>query len=315
MNINYIVRKLLPIIVKDKKIRNVALICLAVLGGSSFIPFGAIGSLVSGGSRQVSQYTYLFKNIFRSSKKGTDSYEQQELKGNSKITEYEPQDDSKLTRLDYEDFTVWLDCARRGAVKFQYNAQRDRGNFKRHSSFFLDPKVPKNCQQKKSSTYKAKGQKYDRGHLVPANHLDYSKSAIKATNTMTNILPQAANMNRGAWLLTEEIIECYRDIDELLVIGGVIWGNDFSDDYFVKSHGVRTPDAFWKVIIRGTKSDQQAIAWIVPNSQDAKRKKLDNYLVSVGEIEKITGEKIPVADYAKDKLKSSWVIPKGCNKG
>jgi len=116
MNINYIVRKLLPIIVKDKKIRNVALICLAVLGGSSFIPFGAIGSLVSGGSRQVSQYTYLFKNIFRSSKKGTDSYEQQELKGNSKITEYEPQDDSKLTRLDYEDFTVWLDCARRGGV-------------------------------------------------------------------------------------------------------------------------------------------------------------------------------------------------------
>jgi DNA/RNA endonuclease G (NUC1) len=41
---------------------------------------------------------------------------------------------------------------------------------------------------------------------------------------MTNILPQAANMNRGTWLLTEEIIECYRDIDELLVIGGVIGG-------------------------------------------------------------------------------------------
>ena len=133
---------------------------------------------------------------------------------------------------------------------------------------------------------------------------------------MTNILPQAANMNRGAWLLTEEIIECYRDIDELLVIGGVIWGNDKDNNYFIKSHGVETPSAFWKVIIKGTKSDQRAISWIVPNSQDAKRNKLDNYLVSVGEIEKITGKKIPVADYAKkDKLKSSWIIPKGCNKG
>ncbi|MDD2863959.1 MAG: DNA/RNA non-specific endonuclease, partial [Methylococcales bacterium] len=92
----------------------------------------------------------------------------------------------------------------------------------------------------------------DREHLVPANHLDYSANAIKATNNMTNILPQAANMNRGAWLQTEKIIECYRDIDELLVICGVIWGNNPADDYFVQSHGVKTPDAFWKVVMRGT---------------------------------------------------------------
>ncbi|TXK92768.1 DNA/RNA endonuclease G, partial [Methylococcaceae bacterium HT1] len=63
--------------------------------------------------------------------------------------------------------------------------------------FYLDPKVPKECQQYSAKTYKAKDQRYDRGHLVPANHLDYSKTAIKASNTMTNILPQAANMNRG----------------------------------------------------------------------------------------------------------------------
>ena len=89
---------------------------------------------------------------------------------------------------------------------------------------------------------------------------------------MTNILPQVASMNRGAWLQTEEIVECYRDIDELLVIGGVIYGNDKSDDYFKKSHGVATPSAFWKVIIRGK---DRVIAWIVPNSPKAKRKSLD----------------------------------------
>jgi endonuclease G len=132
---------------------------------------------------------------------------------------------------------------------------------------------------------------------------------------MTNILPQAANMNRGAWLMTEEIIECYRDIDELLVIGGVIWGNNASDDYFVQSHGVKTPDAFWKVIVRGTGQNERAIAWIVPNSQDAKRGNLDSYLVTVDDIERATGDSIPVADYAKhDKPSSSWLIPSGCNK-
>jgi len=221
-----------------------------------------------------------------------------------------------LMRLDYEGFTVWLDCEKRGAVKFRYNAQRDTGNFKRSSKFYLDPKVPKECQQYSGKSYKAaNGSKYDRGHLVPANHLDYSKTAIKASNSMTNILPQAANMNRGAWLMTEEVVECYRDIDELLVIGGVIWGNDPSNDYFVKSHGVKTPDAFWKVIIRGVGSNERAIAWIVPNSQEAKRKQLDNYQVSVSEIERVTGEIIPVADYAKFDKSNPWVLPRGCNKG
>ncbi len=220
---------------------------------------------------------------------------------------------NNLLQLDYEGFTVWLDCKKRGAVKFRYNAQRDNGNFKRYKKFHLDPSVPANCQQKSFRSYR-KG--YDRGHLVPANHLDYSRTAIRQSNYMTNVLPQAANMNRGAWLRTEEITECYRDIDELLIIGGVIWGDNLADDYFVQSHGVKTPDAYWKVIIRGTGQDERAIAWIVPNSQDAKYGKLDGYLVSIEELERVTGEKIPVTDYAKhDKLQRSWMIPRGCNKG
>jgi endonuclease G len=58
----------------------------------------------------------------------------------------------------------------------------------------------------------------------------------------------------------------------------LIWGNNPADDYFVQSHGVKTPDAFWKVIIRGAGYDERVIAWIVPNSQEATRKHLDQYL-------------------------------------
>lgn len=230
------------------------------------------------------------------------------------------QDSSEITKLsdnilklDYSGFTVWLDCSKRAPIKFQYVAQHDTGSFKRYDKFSLDPKVPKECQQYSSKAY---GLKYDRGHQVPANHMDYSSIAIKQSNYMTNILPQVANMNRGAWLQTEKITECYRDIAELLVIGGVIWGNNEVDDYFLQSHGVRTPDAYWKVIIRGTGQDERAIAWIVPNSQDATAKRLDQYLVSVDDIENAIGENIPVADYAKhDKLNASWQLPVGCNEG
>jgi endonuclease G len=121
-------------------------------------------------------------------------------------------------------------------------------------------------------------------------------------------------MNRGAWLLTEEIAECYRDIDELLVIGGVIWGNNQADDYFIASHGVKTPEAFWKVIIRGK---DRVMAWIIPNTQNATKKRLDKYLVSVEELGQRTGEKFPeVPQFAKtEKPEASWLIPIGCDKG
>lgn len=70
---------------------------------------------------------------------------------------------------------------------------------------------------------------------------------------------------------------------------------------------------FWRVVIRG---DGQTIAWIVPNTKDATEAKLDNYLVTVEEIEALTGEKLPVTGDAKTtKPKESSVIPIGCNKG
>lgn len=50
--------------------------------------------------------------------------------------------------------------------------------------------------------------------------------------------------------------------------------------------------------------------------------KLTEYALScpadftVDEIERVTGELIPVDDYAKhDKPRESWIIPRGCNKG
>lgn len=219
----------------------------------------------------------------------------------------------KILKLEYQGFTLWLDCSKRGPIKFEYIAHKDNGDLPRAKDFQLDPSAPKECQQFSAAAY---GHGYDRGHQVPANHLDGSETAIKQSNYMTNILPQVSQMNRGAWERTEEIIECYRDLEDLHVVGGVIWGNNPNDDYFIKSHGVQTPDAFWKVILRGKGQDERAIAWVVPNSTAATAKNLDQYLISVEGLEKLIGETIPVAAYAKhDKPSTSWLIPHGCNKG
>ena len=69
----------------------------------------------------------------------------------------------KLLQLNYEGFTVWLDCEKRGAMKFQYNAQHDTGNEPRAKSFKFDPNVPAECQQTSTKGY---GHGYDSGHQL-----------------------------------------------------------------------------------------------------------------------------------------------------
>ncbi len=86
------------------------------------------------------------------------SYSAPAAQSNTQITRSE-----NILKLDYSGFTVWLDCSKRGAIKFQYVAQRDNGNTKRHDKFFLDPNVPAECQQFSSNAY---GQGYDRGHQL-----------------------------------------------------------------------------------------------------------------------------------------------------
>ena len=131
---------------------------------------------------------------------------------------------------------------------------------------------------------------------------------------MANILPQAANMNRGAWYRTEKIIECYRDIDELLVLGGVIWGDNPNDDYFLASHGVATPDAFWKLILRGKDRGDR----VDHSKQPGSNTSTPGCVPGLGTgIRGPAGDTFPeVPDYAKgEKPAVSWLVPFGYDQG
>ena len=124
----------------------------------------------------------------------------------------------------YTGFEVWESRAVRGAFRFAYDATMDCGKLARLGSFCTDKAFPANCQQTSGKAYPAVGgTKFDRGHLVPSNHFDHDAVAIQETNRMTNILPQVDLMNRGAWLETEELIECYRDLEPLRVLGGAVF--------------------------------------------------------------------------------------------
>lgn len=177
---------------------------------------------------------------------------------------------------------------------------------------------------------------------MSANHMDQSDETIKESMQMTNIMPQTSILNQQAWLRAEDIFECYRDLTDLNTIVGIIMGNDTSNDIFVKSHGVRTPDFYWRII---EKKNGEVIAWIMviviqshcdfkfflgekklmfvclfcslkPNDNTARKTNLDRYLVKISEIERRTGFTFTGFSWSqKIKLpKVSWSIPKNCKK-
>jgi len=205
-------------------------------------------------------------------------------------------------QVDYQGFTLWLDCDKRAATRFEYSLGKDTGDVKRTGSEYrLDPSLG-DCQQLSTKSYwKESGKTHQRGHLVAFNHLDYSPESAADANQMANILPQHKTMNMGAWKVTEEITECFREFGTLLVVGGAIWDDETR---MLEVHGVDIPDYFWKVIIR----EDEAIAWIMPNDKTATAKALDTFLVGLKEVEKETGVTFDLG-YDKDaKPERSWDV-------
>ena len=184
--------------------------------------------------------------------------------------------------LIYTYGSIWNSCDKHGPVRFTYGAMCDEGCLERAHSFSLSPvsyfgtlSRSDECQQTSTAAYPSycsdgtayssscEGTKvsHDRGHQVPANHFDHDAVAIEETNYMVNIMPQAAQMNRGAWLKTEMMVECWRNVAPLRVVGGAVfledctdsscsvpeWGGVDRSSWFASSHGVTNPAYYWKV--------------------------------------------------------------------
>ena len=218
--------------------------------------------------------------------------------------------DTLIHEKQYDGFTLWLNCERHGAVAFKYELGKDQGDISREGEeFIIDEDMPATCQPTSNTSYrtsnvdKQRTGTYDRGHLVPANHMDNKAQSFTDTFYLTNILPQQTTFNQksGAWFNTEVISECYRDIATITIWGGVIWGDDASDDFFVDSHGVATPDYWWKLIKRHDSND--FIAWLFPNSKAATKSKIDDYIVTLDEL--VSKTKF-VPDFGIDKSKYSY---------
>ena len=217
--------------------------------------------------------------------------------------------------LDYGGFRLLYDCDLKSAIRFEYKLDRDTGNFSRPSTFTLDPNLSKNCgQQLTTNSYASVVSGWDRGHLVASNHMDYDAAYLLSANYMTNIVPQLASFNQGLWKETESIIECYRYLAPVQVIGGVIY-SDTSNDFFLASHGIKSPEFFWNTLITTNSTNQtETISWLFPNQSALAN--LNSYIVSIEELERKVGSDLVGLDLESaikmQKASKSWELPKNC---
>jgi endonuclease G, mitochondrial len=135
------------------------------------------------------------------------------------------------------------------------------------------------------------GSGYDRGHLAP-NYgiaLVHGRQAQLETFLMTNISPQSPELNRQLWQRIEQAaVDHFAKLKgELWVITGPVFGTETRR---LSSSRVEIPQAFYKIFIAPPKGSRpmRVLAFMAPQTVNG-NEPLDRFVVSVREIEKVTG--------------------------
>ena len=132
---------------------------------------------------------------------------------------------------------------------------------------------------------------FDRGHIVPAGDVRFSKEALKESFYLSNICPQSAGCNRGLWLQLEKYARfLVVDEGELEVITGPLFlpqedvdGKRFVTYQVIGKNDVAVPTHFFKVI----KSVKNTWVYVIPNAPTSGV--LDDYKFSLDELERVSG--------------------------
>ena len=184
-----------------------------------------------------------------------------------------------LSYLEDHEIPEWT-------IYFSTKARLEGEGFPRTSDFRPDPKIKDGSAQ--LIDYKGSG--YDRGHMVPAADMKFSKIALSETFYMSNINPQSPSLNRGIWKKLEyQVRKWTLEYDSLIIITGRVTKDPKTNKDIslgrIGPNKVIVPAFFYKVIIDVKR--KSSIAIVMPNKRH-EGELLDN-ICSIQDLERITG--------------------------
>jgi endonuclease G len=143
----------------------------------------------------------------------------------------------------------------------------------------------------KHSDYTNSG--YDRGHMVMSEERTDNVEDNKATFIMTNIIPQAPDLNQGVWLSFEKYCNdlAHQGKELFIFAGGIYLSNNYINDK------VAISDSCFKIVVvmesgqtlKEVNSNTQVVAIVMPNIQGVRNDPWEMYKTTVRRIENSTG--------------------------
>lgn len=129
-------------------------------------------------------------------------------------------------------------------VAYELTAEEVHGQYKRSGSFGMDPYFP--GRQAMREDYSNSG--WDKGHMVPAADMKWSREAMYESFFLTNICPQNHFLNEKAWLSIEQIVRQVADENGSVwvICGPIIKENQYGS---IGAQNVVVPDAFFKALL------------------------------------------------------------------
>lgn len=128
----------------------------------------------------------------------------------------------------------------------------DLGSTPRQDDFRADDNLPTSWYHVSDQSYSGSG--FDRGHQCPSNDRTLTVAANSSTFLMTNMIPQAPNINQGAWQKLED--SCHDLVQfkgkEVFIIcgsygsGGIGSGGALSS---LDNDRVAVPSNLWKIVV------------------------------------------------------------------
>ena len=166
-------------------------------------------------------------------------------------------------------------------VAWHLTAEHADGACPRDNTYYEDESVP--SPRATNEDYHESG--WSRGHMCPAGDNKWDEVAMRESNLLTNICPQDRSLNSGLWNKIEQDCRKWaRMYGDVYIVCGPVFLN--KEHETIGKNKVVVPEAFFKVILR-LNPQPAAIGFVVRNNEG--RKKRDQYINTVDEVERITG--------------------------
>lgn len=167
-------------------------------------------------------------------------------------------------------------------VAYTLTKEMVQGNTPRKDNFRPDPSISTGS----ASLADYKGSGYDRGHLVPAADLRYSKESMDDSFYMSNMSPQDPNFNREIWADLEATVRqfAYDNGSIFVVTGPVLTDGPYKT---IGDNKVTIPKRYYKAILDYTQPELKTIGFLLDNKNSSKP--LSSFACSIDYLEDVTG--------------------------